>query len=442
MKVAVTALALAILIFGLPAFAQEETPSQVLIKNVNVWDGIADDLDRNMDVLIEGNKVKSIGKNLSASGATVIDGDGRTAMPGLIEMHTHVMFPQGLPAHETTWMPATSGAMAKEGMDIYLNMGFTTLRDMCGPANMAKAIAEGVLSGPRLYSSGGCLGSTSGHTDWGMGTDRLGDESTHMRAGNSYVVNSPDEIRAAARQNFRDGATFLKMMVGGGVASVFDPLESITFTPAEIRAAVEVAEQFDSYVCIHVYQAEHINVAIDQGVKCIEHGFLMDEDTMKRMVKEDVVLSAQSFMSYETFKDPAGIPGFGPEQVAKGKMVNTGADNMFTWAAKHDVDMFQGADVYTYDLLPQAVKNITVLERWFTPVEALRSATSTAGKWLMKTGPKNPYKEAQLGTLKEGSYADVILVTGNPLDGTEVLLDSTNVPFVMKDGMVFKNHLK
>jgi imidazolonepropionase-like amidohydrolase len=435
-------LVLAAMLMPLVLQAQDQADNQILIKNVNVWDGLADDLDNGMDVLIEGNKVKSVGKNLSASGATVIDGEGRTAMPGLIEMHTHVMFPQGLPAHENTWMPATSGAMAKEGMDTYLNMGFTTLRDMCGPANLAKAIAQGVLSGPRLYSSGGCLGATSGHTDWGPGTDRLGEESNHTRAGNSYVVNSPDEVRAAARQNFRDGATFLKMMVGGGVASEFDPLESITFTPAEIRAAVEVAEQFDSYVCIHVYQAEHINIAIDQGVKCIEHGFLMDEDTMKRMVKEDVVLSAQSFMSYETFKDPAGIPGFGPEQVAKGKMVNAGADNMFTWAAKHDVEMFQGADVYTYDLLPQAVKNITVLERWFSPVEALRSATSTAGKWLMKTGPKNPYKEAQLGTLKEGSYADIILVSGNPLEGTEVLLDAANVPLVMKDGEIFKDELQ
>jgi imidazolonepropionase-like amidohydrolase len=262
-----------------------------------------------------------------------------------------------------------------------------------------------------------------------------------MHAGNSWVVNSPDEVRAAARQNFRDGATFLKMMVGGGVASEFDPLESITFTAPEIRAAVEVAEQFDSYVCIHVYQDAHINLAIDQGVKCIEHGFLMEEDTMKRMAKEGIALSAQSFMSYETFKDPAGIPGFGPEQVAKGIKVNKGADAMFTYAAKHDVEMFAGADVYTFDLLPQAIKNITVLERWFSPVEALRASTSTAGKWLMKTGPKNPYKDAQLGTLREGSYADVILVDGNPLDGTEVLLESANVILVMVDGEIQKNLL-
>jgi imidazolonepropionase-like amidohydrolase len=356
-------------------------------------------------------------------------------------MHTHLMFPQGLPAHETLWKPATSGAMAREGFDVYMNQGFTTLRDMCGTANMAKAISSGVLDGPRLYSSGACIGTTGAHTDWAVGTADLGDDFNHRRAGNSYVVNGADEWRAAARQNFRDGATFLKIMVGGGVASEFDPLESITASPAEIRAAVEVAEQFDSFVCMHVYQDAHINLALDNGVTCVEHGFLMSEKTMKRMAKEGVALSAQSWMSYETFKDPAGIPGFGPDQIAKGKAVNKGADNMFTWAAKYGVDMFQGGDVYTYDLIPNAILNVTILERWFTPAEALRSATSTAGKWLMKTGPKNPYRDAQLGTLQVGSYADVILVNGNPLEDLQLLKDNDNVQLVMKDGRVYKNLL-
>ncbi len=441
LAVALRALVFSFFVIFPSSLIAQEASSRLLITNVNVWDGFADDLASGRDVLIVDNKIAEIGKGIAADGATVIEGEGRTLMPGLIDMHTHIMFPQGLPAHENLWVPATSGAMAREGFDAYMTQGFTTLRDMCGPANMAKAVAAGVLDGPRLYSSGACIGATSGHTDWGNATDGLGDVSTHTKAGNSYVVNSPDEMRAAARQNYRDGGTFLKLMVGGGVASEFDPLEAITFSPAEIRTAVEVAEQFDSYVCIHVYQDEHINLAIDEGVKCIEHGFLMEEKTAKRMAKEGIVLSGQSFVSYETFKDPAGIPGFGPDQVAKGKAVNKGADNMFKWVAKYGVEMFQGGDVYTYDLLPKAILNLTILERWFTPVEALKSATSTAGKWLMKTGPKNPYKEAQLGTLQEGSYADVIMVTGNPLEGLKVLEDPDNIPLVIKDGMIYKNQL-
>jgi imidazolonepropionase-like amidohydrolase len=206
----------------------------------------------------------------------------------------------------------------------------------------------------------------------------------------------------------------------------------------EIRAAVEVAEQFDSYVCIHVYQTEHINLAIDAGVKCIEHGFLMDERTMRRMAREGIVLSAQSYMSYVAFLDPAGIPGFGPEQITKGIAVNKGADQMFTWAAEHEVEMFSGADVYTWDLRPKAILNLTTLERWFTPAQALRAATSTAGKWLMNTGPKNPYKDAQLGTLVVGSYADVILVDGNPLESLKIFEDYENtIDLVMVDGQVY-----
>ena len=431
--------AVAALVMPALAAAQDEAPARTLFTNVAVWDGTSEALQPGMNVLIEGNKVAQISADaISAAGATVVEGNGRTLMPGLIDMHTHVMFPQGLPAHETEWVAASSGMMARETFELYLKMGFTTLRDMCGPANIAKARAAGVISGPRFYSSGGCLGTTGSHTDWGTGTDQLGDVSNHMRSLNSWVVNSPDEMRAAARQNFRDGATFLKVMVGGGVASAFDPLESMTITIPELEAAVEVAESFDSFVCIHVYHAAHIEAAIDAGVRCIEHGFLMDEGTMRKMVREDIVLSAQAFMSYTAFQDPAGIPGFGPEQVAKGIMVNKGADQMFAWAAEHEVDMFAGSDMFTYDAVPNATANITQLARWFTPVQALRASTSTAGKWLMNTGPKNPYKEAQLGTLVEGSYADVILVDGNPLDDLSILDDYANViDYVMVDGDVY-----
>ncbi|MEP5566493.1 MAG: amidohydrolase family protein [Halioglobus sp.] len=425
---------------GLNVQAQDEI-SQTLIRNVNVWDGFADKLSEGQDVLIEGNSVAQIGRDLTAGDATVINGGGRTLMPGLIDMHTHVMFPRGLPDHENVWDGAASGAMAHESMQIYMNNGFTTLRDMCSPPSLSRAISSGSLEGPRFYTSGACISSYSAHADWGPQTAELGTDSNHTRMGTSLIANSPDEYREAARYNFRQGAQFLKIFVGGGVASSYDPLESITIRPEELKAAVEVAEDFGSYACIHVYQAEHIQMALDQGVTCIEHGFLMDEATMKRMVKEDIVLSAQAFMSYTAFQDPAGIPGFGPEQVAKGLKVNKGADQMFKWASEKGVDMFAGSDMYTYDALPNAMLNITQLERWFTPVEALRAATSSAGKWLMKTGPKNPYKDAQLGTLKEGSYADVILVDGNPLEGTEVLVDSNNVVLVMKDGKIFKNQL-
>ncbi len=437
------ALILSALCVASPAAAQEEAPPQILITNVNVVDGVAESLQNGMNVLVEGNLIQEVSsRSISAPGATVIDGGGRTLMPGLIDMHTHIMFPRGLPAHESDWDAASSGAMAHQSMQIYVNNGFTTLRDMCGPASLARAIATGALTGPRFFSSGACISSTSAHADWGPQTAEMGQESQHMRSGNSIIANSPDEYRAAARYNFRQGATFLKIFVGGGVASAFDPLEAITIRPEELRAAVEVAEDFGSYVCIHVYHPEHIQMALDQGVRCIEHGFLMDEATMDRMVAEGVALSAQAYMSYTAFQDPAGIPGFGPEQVAKGLAVNQGADQMFAWAADKGVEMFAGSDMFTYTELPSAILNVTQLERWFSPVEALRAATSTAGKWLGMTGPKNPYKAGPLGVIQEGAYADLILVEGDPTLGTEVLVDADNIDLVMIDGRIHKDEME
>ena len=264
--------------------------------------------------------------------------------------------------------------------------------------------------------------------------------SNHQRMGNVVIADGPRAVADAARTNFRGGATVLKVFVGGGVASQYDPLEAITYEEEEIAAAVRIAEDFGSYVCIHAYSTDAVNRALDAGVKCVEHGFLIDEKTVKRMKKDDIVLSAQAFMSYTAFANPAGIPGFTAESIRKGLQVHEGADQMFKWAAEHELEMFAGSDMFTYDLIPQATKNLTDLETWFTPVQVLRMATSTAGKWLMKTGPKNPYKQGPLGVIKEGAYADIILVNGDPTAGVEVLLDhESNIPFVMKDGRVFKD---
>jgi len=440
------ALACATTIFsGLGFATEDEALPQVLIKNVHVWDGLSDGVTKKINVLIEGNKVKKLRATDADAhaDATIIDGAGRILMPGLIDMHTHTGLKRGVPETETHWDGQAVGAMAHETMMDYINMGFTTLRDICaGSLGVARATAAGVLSGPRLYSGGPCIGASSGHSDWGPVTNLPGQQSNHERIGNVVIADGPQAVADAARQNFRGGATVLKVFVGGGVASQYDPLEAVTYTQEEIAAAVEVANDFKSYVCIHAYNSEAVDRALDAGARCIEHAFLVNEQTIIRMKRDGIVLSAQAYMSYVAFQDPAGIPGFSAESIRKGLMVHKGADQMFKWAAKHDLEIFAGTDMFTYDLIPLATQNLVTLERWFTPLQVLKMATSTAGKWLMKTGPKNPWKEAQLGTLAEGSYADVILVNGNPLDGVSVLADhENNIPFVMKDGRIYKNTL-
>jgi imidazolonepropionase-like amidohydrolase len=430
------------LILAVSVAPAQEAENTVLITNVNVWDGTSDGLQNGMSVLVEGNLISQVAASISApNGATVIDGGGRTLMPGLMDMHTHLTLKQGIPEMMSLWDGAATGAMAYETMQLYLRMGYTTLRDICGGSTgLARAIAMGKIDGPRLYSGGACLAGTSSHADWGNQNDYMGRPSAGELRDDVYIVNSPDQMRQAARQNFRNGATVLKIFVGGGVASLFDPLEATMLTAPEIRAAVEVAEDFGSYACMHAYQDASINRAFDAGVKCLEHGFLMSEETVKRMKAEGRVISLQSFMSYQAFLAPEEIQGFSAENIRKARQVNAGADQMFAWIAEHGVDAFAGTDMFTPDLIPMVTQDLVVRKRWFADVEILKHNTSNAGRWLGMTGPKNPYKEGPLGVIQPGAYADLILVQGDPTQDVAVLADyDANINFVMKDGKVFKN---
>jgi len=337
------------------AFAQDEAPAKVLFTNVQIFDGVNEERMAG-NVLVEGNLIKQVSADaISATGATVIDGGGRTLMPGLIDMHTHTGLKRGVPDHEFMWDGQATGAMAHETMMQYLDMGYTTMRDICaGSLGVARAVAAGALTGPRMYSGGACIGPTSGHSDWGPITSLQHEPSNHERIGNVVIADGPRAVADAARTNFRGGATVIKVFVGGGVASQYDPLEAITYEEEEIAAAVRIAEDFGSYVCIHAYTTEAVNRALDAGVRCVEHGFLMDEKTVRRMKRDDIVLSAQAFMSYTAFANPAGIPGFSEESIRKGLQVHEGADQMFKWAAEHELEMFAGSDMFTYDLIPQA----------------------------------------------------------------------------------------
>ena len=439
------AAAIFLLLAPIMAPAQDGPPSYVLITNINLWDGTSDVLAPGMNVLVENNLVKQISTepiavNRSAN-TMIIDGGGRTLMPGLIEMHTHLMFQFGVPVSRT-YDHAAMGAAAYEGMQTYMEMGYTTLRDVGGNSlSIARALAEGRIRGPRVYSSGGPIAGISGHSDLGLLTvDPY--ESVFQKRGDSNVVTGPDEVTAAVRTILRQGGTHIKVMPGGGVASNFDPLEATTMTEEELRAAVDAAADFGTYVCAHAYTDESVNRFFDAGGRCIEHGFLISEKTVKRMKKIDAVLSLQTYAGYETFKEPEKIPGFSAENIRKGLQVNAGTDQVLRWIAEHDVDTFAGADLWITDMIPLTAQDMVVRKRWFTDVEILKQNTSNAARWLAKSGPKNPYKEGTLGVIEVGAYADMILVEGNPLEDVSVVADyKNNIKVVIKGGKIFKNAL-
>jgi imidazolonepropionase-like amidohydrolase len=233
------------------------------------------------------------------------------------------------------------------------------------------------------------------------------------------------------------------MMAGGGVASEFDPIHTTQFSEEELRAVVEVAKDYGSYVLVHAYHDRSVNRAIDAGVKVIEHNFLVSEDTIKRMKKEGVALSLQAVMSLEAFADPESITFFSPDQKQKASQVNAGAKQMIGWAFEHDLLIVTGGDMFGKAYVGRQADNLRIIPKEIdgvTPYQVLKTATSDAATVLSWSGGMNPYKYGTLGTIAEGGYADIILVDGNPLEDLDTLVRD-NVHFVMKDGTVYKNEL-
>ncbi len=428
-----------------PLSAQESSPGQTLITNVDIFDGVGEGVAVGQDVLIEGNLIKAVGKNLEASpDAIVIDGSGRTMTPGFIDMHQHLMGggPDGLMSTGGSIDFATAGAIAAQNMYAHLLMkGVTTVRDIGGGSlGLAKGVRMGWVTGPRIYSAGPPIGPLGGHGDIGAWNQHLS-QNESVLMGNLATNSTVDEVIKQTRENFRKGAAFLKVMPGGGVSTEYDPLEVISMTLDEMKAAVAIAEDQKTYVAAHAYRDDAVNRAIDAGVKVIEHNFLVSEETIKRMARENIVLSLQGFMAGVAFAHPEQIPWYTPEQIRKAKSVHTGALQMVKWAREHKLFIISGSDMFA-EQWPITKKNITIeVELFeFTPVEALRHATGNAGKVLAMSGPaRNPYREGPLGVIQEGAYADILVWKGDPTKDIKIIEDEAKLDFIMKDGEIFKN---
>ena len=429
------------------AIAQDEAPSQTLFTNVHVFDGFADELAMNTDVLIEGNHIVEVGQNIVASGATVIDGGGRTLTPGLIDMHTHVTFetPAGTEGFNQYDFGA-AGAMAAQVLrDNLLMKGITSARDLVGNSRgIAKLIQQGILIGPRLYTSGGVLSPTGGHGDWGGPTDTVLNLDYGAMVEQSYIIEGRDSVIAASRRNFRNGAHFTKIMAGGGVASRYDPLEIYAATQEEVEAAVEIANDYGTYVAIHAYNDNSYERSLDAGVRSFEHGFLVSEKTVRRMARmdQDIVWSFQCFMSVATFGDYDAMPGFFThEQKIKGVAVGKGARNAAAMMLKHDVFMIGGSDMFTPTFGPRMKEDITCRTNMvgYPAPHALKMSTGNAGIVLKWSNVLDPYPTYDIGTIRPDAYADILLWDGNPLENIDLILDESKLHFVMKDGKVYKD---
>jgi len=425
--------------------ANDTTPEQILFKNVNVFDGKNEELKKNVNVLIENNIIVAVGVGVKASSkAKVINGGGKTMIPGLIDMHSHLCIQEGMLVGRDDYDQMAMGARTAVSMAQYLEQGFTTARDVgCNVLGIAKAVNNGFVPGPRIFPSGGFLSQTGGHADTGSFNDLPGRIDDLERHGFGYIVDGKAEVRRAARQNLRAGATQIKMMAGGGVASEFDPIHTTQFSVEEFETAVEVAKDYGTYVTVHAYHDRSVNRAIDAGVRVIEHNFLTSEKTIKRMKKEGIALSAQAVMSLEAFADPDSITFFNADQKAKAKSVNAGAIKMFKLARKHKLLIVTGGDMFGPAYNTRQADNMVWMSKvGFTPYEIMKMGTSNAAEVLSWSGSMNPYKYGSLGVIEKGAYADVILIDGNPLKDIAILNDyKEKFKVILKDGKVLKNTL-
>lgn len=454
MKLALGMLAALGLCLPLAATAQD-APTQVLFTNVNVFDGFGPELQMGMNVLVEANYIKEVSAEpIVAPDAIVVDGEGRTMTPGLIDMHQHVMLnpPEGTAAYQTRWDDAAGGAFAIHHLNTNMLMkGITTVRDIAGdPLDVAKAIDMGYLPGPRIYSAGGAISQTGGHGDWAgrnVPPEILaGHIDMAQRTQNTWVVDGPDEVTKAVRMNFRRGAAFIKIMGGGGVASEFDPLDILGLAKDEVARAVEIAADNGSYVAVHAYHDASYNRLLDLGVRSFEHGFLVSEDTVKRMVRKykkdkDIVWSFQCFMSINSFGSYETMPDFFThEQKVKGVAVGKGAREAAKMMNEHGMFIVGGSDMFSPGLVERIKEDLTCnVKAGFTPAQALKHWTGNAGIVLAWSGPKNPYPTYKLGQIAPDSYADLLLWEGNPVENIDLILDEDKLDFVMKDGLVYKN---
>jgi imidazolonepropionase-like amidohydrolase len=416
-----------------------------VIRDVRVFPGHGSALLEPMDVTVAGAFIQSVRPASAVSevgqGATVIDGGGRTLMPGMIDAHVHMAFTGVSQSVALTADVGFIHLVAGVEATAMLLRGFTSVRDVGGPTfGLKRAIDTGVIPGPRLYPAGAMISQTSGHGDFRMLYDLPSDPCRGLsygeRLGGAAIADGADAVLRAAREQLMRGATHLKVMAGGGVASAYDPIDVTQYTERELRAAVEAAENWGTYVTVHAYTPHAIRQAVTAGVRCIEHGQLIDDETAALLADKGVHWSLQPFLD-----DEDAIPIVDPASRAKQLQVIAGTDRAYELARKHGVALAWGTDtLFDPDLAARQGKQLAKLTRWFTPAETLTMATSGNAQVLAMSGERNPYP-APLGVIEAGAYADLLLVEGNPLEDIGLIADPANLVVIMKNGTQYKNTL-
>lgn len=424
----------------------------MLIHNVRVFNGNDESLAEGMSLRVRNGVIDKISAEAieDNSGSTVIDGSGRVLMPGMIDAHWHSFLgpnsEEDLIKSEVGFLHLAAGKEAENT----LQRGFTTVRDMGGPSfGLKRAIDADLIPGPRIFPSGAMISQTSGHGDFRFPNDPPrkfgGTLSKWELNGVSLIADGVNEVLTASREQLRLGASQIKLMCGGGIGSSYDPLDVVEYSLEEMRAAVQAAGDWGTYVACHVYNSAGIRRAVQAGIKSIEHGHLIDEATMQLLADNEVWLSIQPFSTGTDYWDIEPYPPEDTSRNEKLEAVCNGTAKAYALAKKCGVKTAFGTDLLwsPEQCTLQAAYVVKLAQLYdYSPFEALRMVTATNGELLALSGPRNPYPAGRLGVIEEGALADMLLVDGNPLQDLALLKDfNQTIKLIVKDGKVFKNTL-
>jgi imidazolonepropionase-like amidohydrolase len=435
-----------------PLAAQENA---TLIRNVNIFDGLNEKLQRNHDVLIVGGEFTRIGESPLAApaNARVIDGGGRTLMPGMIDVHTHLAITTALDDIHGKLTPEENAIRSTVIARGFLADGFTSVRDAGGNTfGLKKSIDNGLIAGPRIFPSGAFLSQTSGHGDFRQEAEPH-PSTGHIDAGHrlamGVVADGKAEVYRAVRENLRKGATQIKMMGSGGAGSDFDPIDSLQFQPEEQIAAVAATNDWGTYVTAHLLDDRAIGRALDSGVMCVDHGLMIREGSMKKLVKKGAFLAPQFNALSPRLQE---FPGLKPVNIAKVRAAQQQMDPLIPLIKKYRPKVPFAVDAFgpPENHIRQRRYELYFVAELFGNFETLRRATSVSGQLLALSGKRNPY--GKLGVIEVGAQADLLLIDGNPLEDISLVGgdpgwwdaatdEIATMPLVMKGGEIFRNRI-
>lgn len=396
-------------------------------------DASSDKVQQNVTVIIEQNKIKSIEKGFNAPGQQdqLIDLSAYTVMPGLMDMHTHISSQHNGAASYMERFTLNEADYTLKGVhyaEKTLMAGFTTVRNLGDSYNesvaLRKAINQGTVKGPRIYTAAKSIATTGGHADPTNGRSKvlMGDPGPEQG-----VINGVAEARKAVRQRYKDGADLIKITATGGVLSVAKSGQNPQFMDDEVKAIVDTAKDYGMTVAVHAHGKEGIERAIKAGVTSIEHGTYMDKDTFKLMRKHGTYY-VPTIMAGNWVAEKAKIDGFFPDLVRpKAAAIGPLIQTTFAKAYKAGVKIAFGTDSGVSAHGDNGLEFVLMVEAGMPAIDAIRSATFHAAKLLNV--------DDQLGTIETGKLADLVAVKGDPLTDIKLM---QSIAFVMKDGMVYK----